>query len=180
MFLPSPYLLPVYPSLLSCRHTRLCDNKVREALRQRLAVLIRRMLRERRRTTRLQESGLADIALDIHSLLVLFVHVHVSDHSAKPSPDLPDRATGPLAWLLRLSPRYEERDGVTRGRDGMWTSCGWTYDFLLRLCGGLGVFGCALALARCLGSLGRFLISFPRGGWGAACVLRFLHPYLRI
>lgn len=47
------------------------DNKVGEALWQRLAVLIRRMLRERRGTTSLQESRLADIALDIHSLLVL-------------------------------------------------------------------------------------------------------------
>lgn len=128
MFLPSPrriqpftpYFLPVYPSLLSCRHTRLCDNKVREALRQRLAVLIRRMLRERRRTTRLQESGLADIALDIHSLLVLFAYVHVSDHSAKPSPDLPDRATGPLAWLLRLLPGT--RSGM--GSHGVEAACG--------------------------------------------------------
>lgn len=98
MFLPSPRRNPslpsfifvsppsVYPSLHAylVEAPRLCDNKVREALGQRLAMLIRRMLRQRRRTTRLQESRLADIALDVHSLLVLpYCRSCQHHHSAK-------------------------------------------------------------------------------------------------
>lgn len=92
-------------------------------------------------------------------------------------PSVKPRPAGIVSRSLQRVVRYQVREagGVTRGQYGMWTSCGWTYDFLLRLRRGLGVFGCALALARCLGSL-RVLISGVRGGWGIWRCLTFPPP----
>lgn len=78
-------------------------------------MLIRRMLRERRRTTRLQESRLADIALNIHSLLVL-LFPRVSK-----SPDQPEKEVTKPSRGWRAT-RYEGEGGM--GSHGVETACG--------------------------------------------------------